>query len=1017
MCGNRLVVVSKSTWHAHAKIRKEMQHTQANIFVAKPRPRKRARGPQFSRHRRYPLQNPPKQISRRASDAGSVSTDSDHASTYLSPLLKPTARPTEYGAHAHEGSNASGGSDASNGSDASRLALNEHAHADGPSGHPDIEGCMHEHGSPAPPSVPSTSGGSPGPDITSQDSTSQEPNLDSHAWVDVEEEDEEDDPHEGYHTLEETAELPRATLQDLQIAQAFIAAVKDATLDEDLIDPEVLARLRNPPSELLDLSDPIDIHMLSYEQVKHLVQDISGVTPIYADMCINSCIGFTGPYANVDRCALCGHERYEKRSLNLNSCRKEKVPRRQFLTVPVGPQLQALYRTPEGAEAMTYRQRCTESIKKEIEKTNGNLNIDEIQDYIHGTEYIEAVDRGDITDDNIVLLLSMDGAQLYAYKTSDCWFYIWVILEHAPEVRYKKRHVLVGGVIPGPNKPKKPRLLPIPRSPSSVRPHEGRLLPDGPAMATLSGSVGHKGACGCRVFCEQRARYKASSQHYYPACLKSENYTVEGSSHDDIDLRAPSLDDPKACKQRYHKNLCKLLEAHNQAQYRKIRLETGLASPSIFSGLPMSCMFPMPSCFPADIMHLVSLNLPELLLKLWRGTMDYDKDDEKDTWDWVCLTGEDWKTHGKNIAATRPYLPNSFDRPPRNPAEKMNSGYKAIEFLTYLFGLGPAMMKGTMPEPYWLNYCKLVRGVRLLHQRVIHKDQLKEAHKLLIKFCEDIHALIHMARETRRIGPYIILSQWTMERLIGELVRELRQPSNLYRNLSERALRRAQISALLGMYPELERAKPLPRGAIPLSDGYVLLRPAEKRPTKVLPAEMDIVLDFARNAPSISQHIPAAWFDCPTILRWGRITLPNGQIGRSTWLEEWRENPRIASNIKYRLPGPSGAEYAFGQVQYYFKITIGTAVHAFALLKTYGDRDDTIWNRSQSTVWSCQRQDQYAIIRITDIISIVGVVLHIDPNTRRLGSYDRRVFIVEKMGLDVMTLAGISEDDNTNMNS
>ncbi|KAJ3535920.1 hypothetical protein NM688_g6911 [Phlebia brevispora] len=83
MCGNRLVVVSKSTWHAHAKIRKEMQHSHANIFVAKPKPRKRAQGPKFSQHRRYPPQNPPKQISRRASDAGSVSTDSDHTSTYL----------------------------------------------------------------------------------------------------------------------------------------------------------------------------------------------------------------------------------------------------------------------------------------------------------------------------------------------------------------------------------------------------------------------------------------------------------------------------------------------------------------------------------------------------------------------------------------------------------------------------------------------------------------------------------------------------------------------------------------------------------------------------------------------------------------------------------------------------------------------------------------------------------------------------------------------------------------------
>lgn len=54
----------------------------------------------------------------------------------------------------------------------------------------------------------------------------------------------------------------------------------------------------------------------------------------------------------------------------------------------------------------------------------------------------------------MVLLLSIDGAQLYQSKHSDCWIYIWVILDHAPDMYYKKKYILHGGFIRGLNNPK-----------------------------------------------------------------------------------------------------------------------------------------------------------------------------------------------------------------------------------------------------------------------------------------------------------------------------------------------------------------------------------------------------------------------------------------------------------------------------------------------------------------------------------------------------------------------------------
>ena len=71
-----------------------------------------------------------------------------------------------------------------------------------------------------------------------------------------------------------------------------------------------------------------------------------------------------------------------------------------------------------------------------------------------GEDYLRCVLGGIIGMEDTVLMISMDGAQLYESKQSDCWIYLWVILNLSPDIRYKKKYVLIGGVIPGPHKPK-----------------------------------------------------------------------------------------------------------------------------------------------------------------------------------------------------------------------------------------------------------------------------------------------------------------------------------------------------------------------------------------------------------------------------------------------------------------------------------------------------------------------------------------------------------------------------------
>jgi len=75
-------------------------------------------------------------------------------------------------------------------------------------------------------------------------------------------------------------------------------------------------------------------------------------------------------------------------------------------------------------------------------------------DALHGTDLIEAFHNMCIGEDNLMLMFSMDGAQLYAQKQSACWIYIWVLFNLTPDRWYKKKHIFIGGFILGPNNPK-----------------------------------------------------------------------------------------------------------------------------------------------------------------------------------------------------------------------------------------------------------------------------------------------------------------------------------------------------------------------------------------------------------------------------------------------------------------------------------------------------------------------------------------------------------------------------------
>jgi len=328
-------------------------------------------------------------------------------------------------------------------------------------------------------------------------------------------------------------------------------------------------------------------------------------------------------------------------------------------------------------------------------------------------------------------------------------------------------------------------------------------------------------------------------------------------------------------------------------------------------------MLGVPALFVLDIMHLPALNIPDLMIPLWRATFDCDKTDNKQLWTWAVLRDPTiWKAHGKSVADATPYIPGSFDRPPRNPAEKISSGYKAWEYLLYFFGLGPALLFGILPDNIWQNYCKLVRSFRILMQEEILPTELMESHQLMTEFSNGfeelyvqrridrihfvrpcVHTASHFAPETTRVGPGIIVSQWALERTIGNLGEEIKQHRDPYTNISERGVRRCQVNALKAIIPDLEPLNNLlPHGSEDLGNGYVLLRARDRVVRKV--SNLHELYAIRKYVERDGLVLPNGWE--PYVRRWARVQLPNGQIARALWKEGTRalEKLRISRNLK-----------------------------------------------------------------------------------------------------------------------
>ncbi|KAI0348780.1 hypothetical protein OH77DRAFT_1554387, partial [Trametes cingulata] len=239
-------------------------------------------------------------------------------------------------------------------------------------------------------------------------------------------------------------------------------------------------------------------------------------------------------------------------------------------------------------------------------------------------------------------------------------------------------------------------------------------------------------------------RHKPGCPHYYPVLLKPDNYDVPGCDHGDVSLASV----PATSVEEYQANLARVIAAENDNQYKLVRKATGISKPSIFSGF--SRAFPSPLGSSIDLMHLTDLNMPDLLISIWRGVIKGSTATSAKTWPFAVLQGTAWTAHGVQVQLAMSYLPGFFDRAPRNIAEKISSGYKAAEYHTYLWNYAPAMLRRLLPPACWRHLCKTARSVQIIHHANIPLSDLVKAKRLLTEATREFEE-VYVQRDADRI--------------------------------------------------------------------------------------------------------------------------------------------------------------------------------------------------------------------------------------------------------------------------
>ena len=475
--------------------------------------------------------------------------------------------------------------------------------------------------------------------------------------------------------------------------------------------------------------------MVNLAKTRSHVRALSRFSPVEFACCINSCICYTGQYADLDECPKCKTSRLHESGR----------ARRTFSYMPLIPRLRALMSNPTYAARLQYR-------ADEHAKTRVPGTITDIFDGIHYRSLLgERVVFGDqslphnyFSDHrDIALGFATDGFAPFKKQNHTAWILLIFNYNLPPDERFQKDNILCAGIIPGPKKPwdADSFIYPLVREllelASGVSTYDAlsnslfalhayviTAFGDIPAVSMLMHMKGHNSLCPCRM-CEikgirmpdsrNKTLYVPLSRHNHPAPTDVVEYHPERfplRSHDLFMAQAESVQ-----------------SAPTEVRREELAKAYGIKGVPLLSALG-SLRFPQ--SFPYDFMHLIWENLIPNLVLFWSGR--FKGMDEGQPY---VLDPRIWQDVGTTSTKATQTIPSSFGAGIPNPAKELSSFTSSTWSMWSLF-IAPTVLRRRFPEEcYYKHFCSLVRILNLCLQFEISKKDIDEIESGIRKWVVD----------------------------------------------------------------------------------------------------------------------------------------------------------------------------------------------------------------------------------------------------------------------------------------
>lgn len=203
---------------------------------------------------------------------------------------------------------------------------------------------------------------------------------------------------------------------------------------------------------------------------------------------------------------------------------------------------------------------------------------------------------------------------------------------------------------------------------------------------------------------------------------------------------------------------------------------------SVFCDLPIG----MVTCFPLDYMHLVCLGVMKRLLLCWLKGPPNTR---------LCARSvEKLSLMLINIGGC---IPREFAKRPRSVVEVKR--WKATEFRNFLLYFGPFVLRTILLDILYHHFLLLFVGITLLARPGSSWETIEYSNSLLVTFVQNaktlygngmlvynVHSLIHLADDVRRLGVLDNFSSFPFENALKNLKKLVRKPSQILQQIANR---------------------------------------------------------------------------------------------------------------------------------------------------------------------------------------------------------------------------------------